>query len=180
MAEEVDDFLAHYGVLGMKWGRRTGGNSSSGVPRRTEREAAKDAKEYTQAKMFYGEGAGTRRKLIKAKIQQKSKDPAYKEAFDRQVSDTNMAKRADQARGQRKRTDTSNKVKKTARGVNHVIRGNSQYATTAAVLLAGAGALAYKNGGDKILKDVGNKTMDFVKNEANIHAARKTLRDMGL
>lgn len=27
MSETVDDFLAHYGVQGMKWGRRSGGHS---------------------------------------------------------------------------------------------------------------------------------------------------------
>ena len=44
--------LMHYGVKGMKWGVR--------------RRARHDAKEFTQAKMYYGDGAGNRRKLIKA------------------------------------------------------------------------------------------------------------------
>lgn len=46
--------LMHYGVKGMKWGVR--------------RRARRDAKEFTQAKMYYGEGAGNRRKLIKATV----------------------------------------------------------------------------------------------------------------
>ena len=41
--------LMHYGVKGMKWGVR--------------RRARRDAKEFTQAKMYYGEGAGNRRKI---------------------------------------------------------------------------------------------------------------------
>ena len=56
--------LMHYGVKGMKWGVR--------------RRARRDAKEYTQAKMYYGEGAGNRRKLIKATVKARSKDPFYK------------------------------------------------------------------------------------------------------
>ena len=51
--------LYHSGIKGMKWGVR--------------RKAKKDAKEYTKAKSFYGEGAGTRRKLIKQKVEYNSK-----------------------------------------------------------------------------------------------------------
>ena len=61
--------LMHYGVKGMKWGVR--------------RRARRDAKEYTQAKMYYGEGAGNRRKLIKATVKTRSKDPFYKSEFDK-------------------------------------------------------------------------------------------------
>ena len=40
------------------------------------------------ARMYYGEGAGNRRKMIKAKVDQRSKDAAYKKAFDNHVSNT--------------------------------------------------------------------------------------------
>ena len=93
--------LMHYGVKGMKWGVR--------------RRARRDAKEFTQAKMYYGEGAGNRRKLIKAR----SKDPFYKA-----VANTDMSKRASQARRQRGRKNARNSAGKTVRGVGNIATGN--------------------------------------------------------
>lgn len=87
--------LMHYGIKGMKWGVR--------------RRARRDAKEYTQAKMYYGEGAGNRRKLVKATVKARSKDPFYKSEFDKAVANTDMSKRASQARRQRGR-----KIKRVA------------------------------------------------------------------
>ncbi len=177
MDDELDEFLAHFGVKGMKWGVR----NASGISSRTNREARKDAKEFTAAKMFYGEGAGTRRKLINNTVAAKSKkDPRYKEAFDSHVSGTDMSKRASSARSERKRKDVVNTTKKTARGVGHVLRGNSQYASLAAVAVAGAGAVAWKNGGDKIVKKYGGMAVKTIKNEIDIAKTRKFLKDMGL
>ena len=98
-----EDFLAHHGVKGMRWGVRK--QRTPGVSRKTDRAARKDAKEFTQAKMYYGEGAGNRRKMIKAKVDQRSKDAAYKKAFDNHVSNTNWEKRGQQARSKRRRQD---------------------------------------------------------------------------
>lgn len=172
-----DEELFHYGVKGMKWGQS---KSSSGVSKRTNREARKDAKEYTQAKMFFGEGAGTRRKLINNTVKAKSaKDPKYKEAFDKHVSDTDMAKRASQARSTRKRTDTVNTGKKTAKGVVNTVRGNGQYATVAAWTLGTGGMIAWKAGGDKIVKKHGPKLVSAIKNEANLQKTKRMMKNMG-
>lgn len=102
--------LMHFGVKGMKWGVR--------------RRARRDAKEFTQAKMYYGEGAGNRRKLIKATVKARSKDPFYKSEFDKAVSKTDMGKRAAQARRQRGRKNARNSAGKTVRGVGNIATGN--------------------------------------------------------
>lgn len=102
--------LMHYGVQGMKWGVR--------------RRARRDAKEFTQAKMYYGEGAGNRRKLIKATVKARSKDPFYKSEFDKAVANTDMSKRASQARRQRGPKNARNSAGKTVRGVGNIATGN--------------------------------------------------------
>ena len=71
--------LMHYGVKGMKWGVR--------------RRAHRDAKEYTQAKMYYGEGAGNRRKLIKATVKAAGIAPTEKELLTKAVKGAKKIKR---------------------------------------------------------------------------------------
>lgn len=107
-------YLSHSGKKGMKWGVR--------------RKAKKDAKEYTKAKSFYGEGAGTRRKLIKQKVEYNSKHiPGYKEAFDHYVKNTDMSKRASQAVRERKVKDAKNSAGKAVRGVGNILAGRMQF-----------------------------------------------------
>lgn len=159
MTDIVDEFLEHFGVKGMRWGVRKGYHPE--VSSRTNREAAKDAKEFNRAKMFYGEGAGNRRKLIKATVEAKSKkDPNYKKAFDHHVAQQDMSKHAEKARSERHRKDVKNKVGKTARGVNRAVNG--PFATPlAATVLVGAAGLAKAKGYDKVAMNAG-KT--FVEN----------------
>lgn len=139
MTDNVDEFLAHHGVLGMKWGKRKA--ELPGVSHRTSREAHKDATEFAKAKMFFGEGAGTRRKLIKAKVESKSKDPSYKKAFDHHLSNQDMGQRASQARGERARKDTVKNVGKTARGIKNLALGTGAPVALSALVIYGA----YKN-----------------------------------
>jgi len=75
------DELNHSGILGQKWGIRRYQNedgtlTDAGAKRyasdkRVEKMAAKDAKRYVDAKMFYGKTAGTKRKLLKAELDKK-------------------------------------------------------------------------------------------------------------
>ena len=126
---------------------------------RTNRKAKKDAKEFARAKMYYGEGAGTRRRHIKSQVESRSKQlPGYSEAFEKHLGNQDMAKAVKKAKSKRVRTDTVNATKKTARGVTHAIVGNTAYASAGAIALVGA---ARATGMDK-------KVAAYAKHGANI------------
>lgn len=121
MSSTPEDILIHFGKLGMKWGKR---NNYAGASPKVNREASGDAKEFARAKMFYGQGAGTRRKLIKAKVEAKSKrDPTYKPAFDHHLANQDLGKHAGKAQSERKRKDVRSGAGKAARGINRSING---------------------------------------------------------
>jgi hypothetical protein len=178
-----EEFLAHFGIKGMKWGVRKA-EGPAGVSRRTSKEASKDAKEFARAKMFYGEGAGTRRKLIKATVEAKSaKDPDYKKAFDFHMGKQDMSTHASKARGERKRKNVKNSTAKTARGVSHLIRGNPRAASAGAAALFGVGAYVHKTGIDKMVMKAGKKAYRSATSRNNIRAGMKAsefLKNMGV
>lgn len=138
--EEVDAFLAHFGVKGMRWGVRN--EREPGLSRRTDHEAQKDATEFARAKMFYGAGAGTRRKLIKASVEAKSaKDPLYAQAFQRHLTNQNMSEHAQAARSERSRKDKSQKVRQSTGYIARKLTG--EMGTTAAFTAAAIAGATY-------------------------------------
>lgn len=142
MDEEVDLFLEHFGVKGMRWGVRK--DRAPGVSSRVNREAKKDAAEFARAKAFYGQGAGTRRKLIKQTVEGKEKRiPGYKKAFDHHLDRQDTSVHASKAMSERKRTDRSNRTKKQAGAVARRLTG--EMGTQAAFVALIAGGTAYMN-----------------------------------
>lgn len=172
--------LVHYGVKGMKWGVRKA-DRPEGVSRKTSREARKDAQEFARAKLFYGEGAGTRRKLIKAKVEAKSKkDPNYKKAFDQHIANQDMSKHAEKARGERKRKDIKKSAGRGIRGTRHILNGNSQYASAATAIAVGGALYAHKAGIDKIVLQKGKQAFNKIRDPEGLKRAQNLLRDMGI
>lgn len=171
--------LVHYGVKGMHWGTRHDGPTS--VSRKTNSAAKSDAKEFARAKMFYGEGAGTRRKLVKAAVEGKSKkDPAYKRAFDHHLAKQDMSKHAEKARGERKRKNVKKSAGRGIRGTRHILNGNSQYASAVTAIAVGGALYAHKAGIDKMLIGKGKQAFNKIKDPDGMKRAQNLLRDMGI
>ncbi len=110
--------------------------------------AADDASRTARAAMFFGEGAGTRRKLITAEIDHKAENiPGYQKAFEKAYLKQNFADHAIKATKERKRIDRSNKVGKN---VGALVRGDRRGMSNgfAAVLIVAS--IAKVTGYDKV------------------------------
>lgn len=175
---DVDEFLEHFGVLGMHWGVRK--DTPTGASRRTDHEAHKDANEFAKAKMFYGEGAGTRRKLINATVNAKSaRDPSYKKAFDHHLANQDLAKRAEGARSERHRKDVIATTGKHARSVHRIVTGGMGNVTMAASVIVGAAGVAHATGADRVIVNASKVAYGAVKSGAATAAAKAWLNSKG-
>lgn len=83
-----------------------------------DKMAAQDAFKWARAEMFFGEGAGTRRKLLLAEISDKQFSiPGYDEAFQKAYLGQDMAKHAIAAAKERQRIDAGKFVRRNAKGL---------------------------------------------------------------
>ena len=83
-----------------------------------DKMAKKDAYDYGVAQMFFGEGAGTRRKLIQAHVSDKAQNiPGYAEKFEAAVHALSQTEVAEKAIAERKRIDSMAKAGKNLRAI---------------------------------------------------------------
>lgn len=137
-----------------------------------EREARKDAKEFARAQMFYGEGAGNRRKLITAKVEAKAaKSQAYARAFHSELSRQDMERHANLAQRERHLKDASHTVNKNLRGIVH---GDYRSVNTGVIAALGVAYVAHQTGLDKKLY---HKAKDKIDEFKARRAVKKMLRD---
>ena len=153
-----NEYLEHYGVPGMKWGVR-----------KIKRMAKKDAKEHEVSRLYYGEGSRTRRKLLKAKIEERLKNPIYKQYYDEYLKSVNTEDAAIKAQKQRTSADIKKRAGVTARGIYHTVMGDG--AKVAASVAAGAAAVSIgvaalkKTGYDKVLINKGKQVFNTAINK---------------
>lgn len=169
--QEDVDFLEHFGIKGQKWGVRK--DRAPGVSRKIDTEANKDAREFARAKMFFGDGAGTRRKLIKKSVEAKSsRDPEYKKAFDHHLDKQKLDEHATGARKEREKTDNRLKRKQRTGFIARKLTG--EMGTQAAFTAAAVGGVAYLNSnkGRQHMK----KAASAAKNFKNSQQAKKTTK----
>ena len=70
-------------------------------------QAKSDAEEFARAKVSYGKGSGTRRKLIREQVESRSKNPEYKKWFDLYLSKQDMSKHVSAAKKERAMKDAA-------------------------------------------------------------------------
>lgn len=163
--QDVDAFLEHHGIKGMRWGVRKA--ERGGVSRAVDKQARKDAQEFARAKMFFGQGAGTRRKLINKSIEaRKAHDLSYAKAFDRHVAKQDLSVHASKAVKERTSIDRTDRNKKRAGVVARRLTG--EMGTQAAfVALAAGGAAFFRSEKGKSTLRKGVKTFNNVVDEAH-------------
>jgi ribosomal protein L20A (L18A) len=116
-----------------------------------EKVAEKDAARWAAAKMFYGEGAGVRRRLLEAEIAHKTENiSGYHEMFQKAFSKQNLAEHAYKAMKERQKIDRTNIVGKNVRAL---ARGDVRGMSTGLIVVIGAGYIAHATGYDKIAID---------------------------
>lgn len=134
--------------------------------------ASTDATNWARAEMFFGEGAGTRRKLLWAEIAHKiERVDGYNNAFQKAYGKQNFADHAIKAAKERKRIDRSDAMGKNVRAL---ARGDRRGMSNGFAAVAIVVVVAKATGYDKVILDKGKIYYRKLKVEI---AARKLARN---
>ena len=113
------------------------------------KQAQKDAYEYAAAYMSYGEGAGTRRKLIEGTVEYKMHTvPGYRDAFYQASEKQDMAKHAKVAQSTNRRKTVNQAV---TRNTKAALTGKYENVNTGILFVGAVAVLLHKTGYDKKL-----------------------------
>jgi hypothetical protein len=135
-----------------------------------EKIAKQDAEDYGLALMFFGEGAGTRRKLISAVVDQKVNDiEGYAEAFDNAFGQLDQMEMAERALAERKKIDRAAKAGKNIRALKN---GNLRGLSTGVFIAVGVVWIAHETGYDKKIEAEAKKLYKKAKIEIKFRKAR--------
>jgi hypothetical protein len=116
-----EDSLEHFGKLGMKWGQRHAEN-------KLNKTAKKDATKHEVARQAYGKGAGIQRRLVKKEIDEKMKNPQYKAAYDKALSEINYSKINNKAISNSRGRATKDQASRSAKIVAKTLTGTTSLA----------------------------------------------------
>ncbi len=91
---------------------------------KTRKMAEKDARRYAEAKLNYGKGAGTQRKLLDAELKEKMANEIYKAAFEAALAGIDKAGVVEKIR---KKKGVQRAVEGARKGVRTVRRAENMY-----------------------------------------------------
>lgn len=135
-----------------------------------DKMAQSDAARWAAAEMFFGDGAGTRRKLLWAEINKKlSSVPQYKEAFEQAYQSQDFAQHAINAERERRRID---RAAAAGRNIRALKNGNIQGLTTGVFVVAGAVYVAHATGYDQKIKAEAQRLYKKARIEVRYRKAR--------
>lgn len=134
-----------------------------------EKEARRDAQEFARSQMYYGEGAGTRRKLISATVESKSdRNDRYARAFRQELAHQDMAEHAIKARKERERHDRAQMVQRNVRGLTS---GNYQNLSTGVLIVGAVAYFAHQTGIDRQIYDKARTKLEDYKRRRRLKKA---------
>lgn len=146
------------------------------MSKKFEKMAQQDAHDWARAEMFFGDGAGVRRRHLEAQISEKMNDiPNYKEWFDFAYSRQNMAEHAIAAAKERQNIDRLAKADKNFRALKS---GNLHNLSSGVFVVVGVAYLAHATGVDKQIKAEAKKLYKKAKTELKFRKARMEGRNV--